>query len=264
MNLIRGTSIIVFAILVIAEMAMFSVPGRAQQVVTGEFNLSREVRWQNSVLPMGDYVYFIDSNRSPVLVRVEQKGGGFSGLFIPQAFLRPGRQVNSGIFAAHIGNDSYVVAFQLQELGGELEFSVPDTDAEKEPPNQFHVPESSPYSVLANGYVTIVNPNREKISLEEAERVYLRVCEAIEREFHRPAPVRPRLVLRLGAGNNVLRYPMGEIQLRKWDQFRFADGVLELAMHSMLPSDEKIRLSNTAVSEAGSTVNICELKACVN
>ena len=145
-----------------------------------------------------------------------------------------------------------------------MEFSVPDTDAEKEPPNHIHMPESSPYSFLAHGYVTILNPNREKISLQEAERVYLRVCEAIEREFHRPAPVRPRLVLRLGASNNVLRYPMGEIQLRKWDRYRFADGVLELAMHSMLPSDEKIRLENTAVSEAGSTVNICELKACVN
>jgi hypothetical protein len=263
-NLIRGNFIIFFAILVFAVMAVFSVPCRAQEVISGGFNLSREVRWQNSVLPMGDYVYFIDPNHSPVMVRVEQKGGRFSGVFIPQAFLRPGKQVNSGIFTAHIGDDAYVIAFQLQELGGELEFSIPDAEADKEAPNQIHVPESSPSSVLAHGYLTIVNPNHEKISLEEAEKVYLKVCEVIEREFHRPAPIRPRLVLRLGASNNVLRYPMGEIQLKKWDQYRFADGVLELAVHAMLPPEERTRLSNTAVSQAGSTVNVCELKACVN
>jgi hypothetical protein len=263
-NLIRGNSIIMFAILVIAEMIVFSVPGRAQLVISGGFNLSREVRWQNSVLPMGEYVYFIDSNRSPVLVRVEQKGGGFSGVFIPQAFLRPGKQVSSGIFTAHMGNDSYVLAFQLQELGGELDFSVPASEAEKELPDQIHVPESSPSAVLARGYLTIVNPNHEKMSLEEAEKVYLRVCEAIEKEFNHPTPIRPRLVLRLGAKDNVLRYPIGEIQLRKWDQYRFADGVLDLATNSVLPPEEKIRLSNTAVHEAGTTVNVCDLKACVN
>src|SRR5712664_2434739 len=131
-NLIRGNSIILFAILAIAEIAVIPVPGRAQVVVSGEFNLSREVRWENSVLPMGDYVYFVDSNHSPFLVRVEKKDGGFSGVFIPQAFLRPGTKSNSGIFTEHIGNDSYVISFQLQELGGELDFSVPDTEAEKE------------------------------------------------------------------------------------------------------------------------------------
>jgi hypothetical protein len=263
-HLIRGNSIILFAILVIALLAGFPASSTAQDVISGEFNLSREVRWQNSVLPIGDYLYLIDPNRSPVLVRVEQKGGGFSGVFIPQAFLRPGKQVNNGIFTAHIGNQAYVIAFQLQQLRGELEFSIPDTDAEKDAANQIHAPESSPSSVLAHGYLTVVNPNREKIPLEEAEKVYLRVCEAIEKEFHRPEPIRPRLILRLGASDNVLRYPMGEIHLRKWDQYRFADGVLDLAMHSMLPPEEKIRLSNTAVNEAGSTVNVCELKACVN
>jgi hypothetical protein len=263
-NLIRGHSIFLFAFLVIGILVVFPAPGTAQGVISGEFNLSREVHWQNSVLPMGDYLYFIDPNRSPVLVRVEQKGGGFSGVFISQAFTRPGKQVNEGIFTAHIGNQAYVIAFQLQELGGELEYSIPDADAEKEPVKQIHVPEPNTSHSQPYGYFTIVNPNHEKIPIEEAEKVYLRVCEAVEKEFHRSAPVRPRLVLRLGGGDNVLRYPMGEIQLKKWDQYRFADGVLDLAMHSMLPPDEKIKLSNTAVNEAGSTINVCELKACAN
>lgn len=264
MNLIRGNSIILFAILVIAEIAAIPMLGRAQVVVSGEFNLSREVRWENSALPMGDYVYLVDSSHSPFLVRLERKGGGFSGVFIPYAFLRPGTKSNSGIFTAHIGNDSYVISFQLQELGGELDFSVPDTEAEKESAGRIQAPDTHNSPSRALGYVTILNPNHEKISLDEVEKVYLRVCETIEREFHRPSSTRPRLILRLGASVDVLRYPMGEIQLKKWDRYRFADGVLDLAMHSTLPPEERARLSDIAVRAAAATVSVCELKACAN
>jgi len=263
-NLIRGNSIILFAILAMAEIAAIPVRGRAQVVVSGEFNLSREVRWGNSALPMGDYVYFVDSSRSPFLVRVEKKGGGFSGVFIPQAFMRPGTRSNSGIFTAHIGSNSYVTSFQLQELGGELEFSVPDMEPEKAAAERIQAPDTINSPSRALGYVTILNPNHEKISLEEVEKVYLRVCETIEKEFHRAASTRPRLILRLGATADVLRYPMGEIQLQKWDQYRFADGVLDLAMHSTLPPEERARLSDIAVRAAAATVSVCELKACTN
>ena len=97
MNLVRGNSIIVFALLIIAVIIIFPIPSRAQQVFRGEFSLPQEVRWGNSVLPMGDYVYFVDSNRWPAAVRVEQKGGSFTGMFIPQALLRPGTQRSTGI-----------------------------------------------------------------------------------------------------------------------------------------------------------------------
>src|SRR4029077_11106042 len=96
MKLIRGNSIILLAIFAIAGIAVIPVPGKAQVVVSGEFNLSREVRWGKSVLPMGDYVYFVDPSHSPFLVRVEKKDGGFSGVFIPQAFMQPGTRSDSG------------------------------------------------------------------------------------------------------------------------------------------------------------------------
>ena len=262
MNLIRGNSIIVLALLIITVTVIFPMQGRAQEVVRGEFSLPQEVRWGNSVLPMGDYVYFVDSNRWPAAVRVEQKGGGFSGMFIPQAVLRPGKHGNAGIALGTIGNDAYVSSLRLQE--GELDFSVPDSEIEKRPGDPVHGQEAGISSPLAAGYLTILNPNHEKISPEEAEKVYLRACEAIEKEFNRPNPVRPRLLLRLGASDNVLRYPMGEIQLKKWDEYRFADAVVDLALHEMVTPDERVRLGNAAVREAGATVNICELKACVN
>jgi hypothetical protein len=262
-NLIRGNSILVVELIIIAVIAIFPMQGRAQEeVVRGEFSLPQEVRWGNSVLPMGDYVYFVDSNRWPAAVRVEQKGGGFSGMFIPQSVLRPGKQGNSGIALGSIGNDTYVMSLHLHE--GELDFSAPDADIEKRPADPIHGQEAGFSSPLAAGYLTILNPNHEKISPEEAEKVYLRACEAIEKEFNRPFPIRPRLLLRLGASDNVLRYPMGEIQLKKWDEYRFADAVVDLALHEMVTPDERVRLSNTAVHEAGATVNLCELKACVN
>ena len=183
-------------------------------------------------------------------------------MFIPQAVLRPGKQGNSGIALGTIGNDAYVSALRLQE--GELDFSAPDMDIEKRPGDPIHGQDAGVSSPLAAGYLTILNPNHEKVSPEEAEKVYLRACEAIEKEFNRPNPVRPRLLLRLGASDNVLRYPMGEIRLKKWDEYRFADAVVDLALHEMVTPDERVRLGNTAVHEAGATVNICELKVCVN
>jgi hypothetical protein len=261
-NLIRGNFIIVLALLILAVTVIFPLQGRAQQVVRGEFSLPREVRWGNSVLPMGDYVYFVDSNHWPAAVRVEQKGGGFSGMFIPQSVLRPGKQGDAGIALGAVGNDTYVRALHLQE--GELDFSVPDSEIEKGSGDSMHGQDPGISSPLAAGYLTILNPNHEKISPEEAEKVYLRACEIVEKEFNRPSPIRPHLLLRLGATDNVLRYPMGEIQLKKWDEYRFADAVVDLALHEMVTPDERVRLGNTAVHEAGATVNLCELKACVN
>jgi hypothetical protein len=263
-NLVRGKSILVFAILVAAGTVIFPIQGRAQQVVRGEFSLSQEVRWENSVLPMGEYIFFVESNLWPSAVRVEQKGGGFSGVFIPQDVLRPGKKGNTGIVLAKTGNDTYVMSLQLQALGGELDFSTPGTDKERQSTDAIHGLESGVSSPSAGEYLTILNPNHEKISLEEAEKVYLRACEAVEKEFNRPTSVRPRLILRLGASANVLRYPMGEVQLKKWDEYRFADAVVDLALHDILPPDERVKLGNTAVHEAGATVSICELKACVN
>ncbi len=266
MNLVRGNSIFVFIISVLIELVIFPMPGGAQQVVRGEFNLSRQVRWGNSVLPMGEYNYFVDSNHWPAVVRVEQGGGGFSGVFIPQALLRPGRKGSDGIVLGDAGKDAYVMSLDLPGLGEELDFSAPGAGADEEkraanpaPANEAGVSYSS-----ALEYLTILNPNHEKISPEEAAKVYLRACEVVEKEFNRATPIRPRLLLRLGANDNVLRYPMREIQLKKWDEFRFADAVVDIALHEMVPPEERIKLGNTAVRNAGSTVNVCELKACVN
>ena len=264
MNLIRGKSIFVFAVCVMAGTILFPVAGKAQEVVRGEFRLTQEVHWENSVLPMGDYVFFVEPDHWPFAVRVEQEGGGFSGLFIPQDLLRPGRPGKTGIVVGTMGNDTYVMSLQLRELGVELDFSLPVTEALKQPGDPTPGDKTGASSSRAAEYLTILNPNHEKVSPEEIEKVYLRTCEAVEKELNRPTPIRPHLILRLGANGNVLRSPMQEVQLKKWDEYRFADAVVQLALHDKVTPEQRVRLSNAAISEAEATINICELKACVN
>jgi hypothetical protein len=262
-NLIRGKSIFVLAVCVMAGTSLFPVAGKAQEVIRGEFRLTQEVHWENSVLPKGDYVFFVEPNRWPFAVRVEQEGGSFSGLFIPQDLLRPGRPGKTGIVVGTMGNDTYVLSLQLKELGEELDFSSPATEALKQPVDPTPGDKTGASSSRqAAEYLTIINPNHEKVSPEEIDKVYLRACEAAEKEFNRPTPIRPRLILRLGANGNVLRSPMQEVQLKKWDEYRFADAVVQLALHDKVTPEQRVRLSNAAINEAEATINICELKAC--
>jgi hypothetical protein len=246
------------------EMAVGPTLGKAQEIIRGEFKLPHEVRWEDSVLPMGEYVYFVDSNHWPALVRVEQKGGSFSGVFVARGMLKPGKHVDAGLSMEDAGTGSHVVSLYLRGKVGELYFSGPDPEAGNPAGGEVRTEDSATWSVRKLGYLTILNPNHEKVAVDTVEKVYLRVCEAVEKEFSRTTPVRPRMVVRLGADDNILRYPMGEIQLKKWDEYRFADAVLDLAMHDLLPPQERLRLSNSAVQEAGTTVTVCELKACRN
>ena len=261
---IRGNSILRVAILAFAVAALFPGMGKAQDVIRGEFNLSREVHWQDSVLPKGDYVYFVDSGQWPSLVRVEQKGGSFSGVFVSSLRQSSSKDSAPGISLGMAGNEVYIHSLRLQELGGALYFSAPGSNQEKPAAEEAHPPETGTAQVRATDHLTVINPNHEKISLEEAERVYFKVCAAVEKQFNHPDPIRPRIVVRLGASNNVLRYPIGEIQLKKWDQYRFADGVVDLAIHYMLPPGDRARLGSDAVRDADATVNVCELKVCGN
>jgi hypothetical protein len=273
---IRGNFLVVYAFPVILLFVTVLFPGRGwaqqeqqnQQVLSGEFSLSQEVHWENSVLPMGDYVYYADSSHWPAVVRVQGKDGDFSGTFIPAILLRPGESGKTRLMLSKFGKDIYITGLYLHGAAGEFSFSIPPLATENNPENQSsgraHLQEGSARLSRAAEYLTIINPNRDKVSAEEIERVYLSACEAVEKEYNRHAPLRPRLILRLGTDNNTLRFPMREIQLKKWDERRFADAVIDVALHDMVSQEDRVRLSNTAVSAAEATVNVCELKACVN
>lgn len=268
MNPIRGISLTAFAILsvlfAVTSMTLFPGAVFAQERVIGEFTLSQATHWGSGILPEGDYLYSVESNPSPAVIHVWKKGGGYSGLFVPQTYQRGNFQGYSGITLEHVGGAIYVASFHVGGLDAELNFSVPDAKMGSNPPGAARTAEINISGTHTQELFTIVNPNHEKMSAADAEKVYLKVCEVIEKEFNRATPIRPRLKLRLGAKDNLLHYPNREIQLKKWDEYRFAEAVVDIALHDLVSPEERLKLSKMAVNQAGATVSLCELKACMN
>jgi len=145
-----------------------------------------------------------------------------------------------------------------------LNFSPPNAETEVPRPDATQTRYISISKDPALGYFTIYNPGGEKISYSEAEKVYLAACEAIEREFNRSTPIRPRLTVHLHSNENNLHYPDRDLRLSRWDKTRFAEAVVELVLHDMISPEDRLRLTRLAVAQAGATVSMCELKACTN
>jgi hypothetical protein len=106
----------------------------------------------------------------------------------------------------------------------------------------------------------IDNPRNQTIPVSEAKTIYLSACRVVEQEFGRTDPIRPRLKLLIGSESDRVYFPKHEIQLKKWDKYKFAQGVVMLAADALLPQEKKISLTKLAVSEAEGTVDVHELK----
>jgi hypothetical protein len=111
-----------------------------------------------------------------------------------------------------------------------------------------------------NPILTIYNPRKRTIPISEAKTIYLSACKVVEQEFSRTDPVRPKLRLFVGSDADRVYYPKYEIQLTKWDKFKFAQGVVILATDSLLPNAKKYSLSKLALVEAEGVVDVHELK----
>ena len=264
MRLIRGNSGSIFVGLALVITGLFSSPIHAQPRVRGEFSLSQEVHWGSAVLPTGQYTYALDSEGGPASVQVVQKGGSFSGLFLVQSSSRTTFSEASRIILKRIGEDMFVASLQVGSLGAELKFPISTNSGEVRSPDSTVLSPNPASGSLAQEFFTILNPNHEDVSATKAQEVYLLVCKAVEERMNWSTTIRPRLVLHLGAEQNLLRLPDREIRLKKWDEYRFAEGVVELALRDLLSPEEKAKLSILAVDQASSSVNLCELKKCAN
>jgi hypothetical protein len=254
----------IYAILAVAGMIGFSSSARAQIAASGQFKLSQSVRWGNSVLPTGTFVYSIDSAAGATVVRVRQVGGNFTGLFMPQTQSEGSDSDSTGIVLATVGEDTFVTALRTEGRGPVFNFSLPNGQAEGAHPGATETRYLSESKDPALGYFTVFNPANEKISYTEAEKVYLAACETVEREFNRPIPIRPHFTVHLHSEENNLHYPDRDLRLARWDKDRFAEAVVELVLHDMVSPQDRSRLTKLAVSRAGATVGLCELKNCSN
>src|ERR1700730_14003206 len=134
----------------------------------------------------------------------------------------------------------------------QLETTIPNLG-----PQQLVAGESRP---AESTLLTIYNPRNRNLPVSEAQTIYLSACKVVEQEFSRTDPVRPRLRLFVGSDADRVYYPKREIQLTKWDKFKFAQGVVILATDSLLPNDKKYSLSKLALVEAEGVVDVRELK----
>ncbi|MGH9681730.1 MAG: hypothetical protein ACRD4Y_17425, partial [Candidatus Acidiferrales bacterium] len=97
MNPFRGVFVFIFALTITTGIGFFPSVAYAQKSVQGEFQLQHSTRWGDDVLPEGDYIYVVDLDASHAVVRVWQKGGGFSDSFVPQRFVQGNHLGESGI-----------------------------------------------------------------------------------------------------------------------------------------------------------------------
>jgi hypothetical protein len=237
---------------------------RAQASATGGFQLSRETHWGGAVLPAGSYEFSLESATPGAPVVIRQISGGFVGVFLPQTVVPDGTSDNSRLELVRRGEETFVSSLYVKGLGSALKFVIPKADAGVEGSSSRGLgpPPSVPAALVqvANAFFTIRNPKGQAWPSAEAEIVYLSACKVIEREFSSPTSLRPQFTLSLGASRNTLSYSEHEIQLTKWDKYRFAQGVLVLAFDELLSPKQRLELARAALSEADSSVDVNALR----
>ena len=242
-------------------------PGIAQsqsQTIT-VFKFTREVNWGGAVLPPGDYAISVSSDASPV-VTVSQKGGTYVARIAPKT-------VSAGPFSGNLRmvtiedghGRNYVSSLYLEDSGAMLTFGAPSGGPQAPDPNRQDAAVGDTGSGDAasgdRGSFTIHTLGKQAVPYAEVQAIYLSACRMVEQEFNRTDPVRPSLTLLVGTDTEGLYYPKREIQLKKWDKYEFAEGVVMLAVADLLPKDKKLSLARLAVLEAESTIEVSELKS---
>lgn len=104
--------------------------------------------------------------------------------------------------------------------------------------------------------LTVQAKGKQKWPSDEANRLYLSACTAIQREFGGTRPVRPHVTLVLGADKDEALWDRREIRLSKWNPDLFAQGVVLFAFEDLMPTEERKALARRAVNWAGSTVEV--------
>lgn len=264
MERFRNTSYIFGTILAAVGVLFSSGPMFGGDRMGGEFKLSEPVHWVDSILPAGDFAYTVDAEGMTAAVHVHQKGGGFSGTFMPKQFIRGTYTGPSRVIVEKVGTETFVITLRVQEIGAQMQFPISESNASTLTAGMDHLQQARVSSPLDLGFFSIVNPNHEQLPVAEAEKVYLSACETVEREFQRPESIHPRLTLLVGTADNLLRYETREILLKKWDEYMFAEAVVALAINDLGSVEERVKLSKLAVSQASATVNLCDLKRCTN
>jgi hypothetical protein len=225
----------------------------------------------NTCLKSGQDFNKVDSSK-----RERRSADNFLGvrsaiLFVFMAIAFPNLARSQSVFyfskEVHMGGavlppgDYVITSMDVNKGGAVLTFAPPNSPPAPSAGAQALVVQEGVSGGSADGgFFSIHNPHNQAMPYAEAEMIYLSACRVVEQEFRRSDPIPPRLSLLLGSDTDRVYYPKREIQLRKWDKYRFAEGVVILAVDSLLPPEEKQSLSKLAVVQSDSIVDVREMK----
>ncbi len=105
-------------------------------------------------------------------------------------------------------------------------------------------------------FLAVQVKGRQRWQADEVDKLYLSACSAVQMEFGGRRPVRPQIILILGADKNEAVMENGEIRLVKWNPYLFAQGVVAFAFEDLMHTDERLMMARRAVNWAGSTTEI--------
>ncbi|HXW92413.1 MAG TPA: hypothetical protein VEK33_17825 [Terriglobales bacterium] len=110
----------------------------------------------------------------------------------------------------------------------------------------------------------VSNPKHLKWSTEEADRIYVSACELVARSIRPEKPPRlvPKFTLILGANEDstVRNGKTSEVHLRAWNEGRFAEAMVLVAMREVLKSEDVTNLTRDTLIAAHASVAVSELK----
>ncbi len=121
------------ALLAAASLTFTTSLASAQERAHGNFTLTHDVRWQNALVPAGEYRFALDSDGASGMLTLSKLSGsptGFMFMLHDTDESKPSG-VNQLILKTTSGG-SYVSALQLPEFGVILNFAVPSKAAEKQ------------------------------------------------------------------------------------------------------------------------------------
>jgi len=101
------------------------------QNIRGKFTLTRETHWGPAVLPSGDYEFSLDASSFPARVTVWHVGGSPSAVLLSMARTESTPVLESSQLKLEPrGNEVFVSALYLKDLGLELDYAVPKENPE--------------------------------------------------------------------------------------------------------------------------------------
>jgi hypothetical protein len=116
------------AVLTLGALGQWAALAYAQDSVHGKFSLPYTVNWENTLVPAGEYQYYLRPAGGSDLLTIEKIGGNISSGFLVQVYppeTGDSADVNRLVFGMKEGQ-RYVRSMRLPEFGLTMEFTLPD------------------------------------------------------------------------------------------------------------------------------------------